>query len=1146
MSTHRIRSFWGMTRVIVLAGVGLTLAAAARGQSPPANAPPADPPVLPGAGADGPDLTEQSIYIPYDKLRQVFEEKGRGVFLPYEQFRALWRAAHRRTVAPDPVQAPVDAIVTRAMHEAVVAGDVMRVEAAVTIEVLKSGWQEIPLRLADAAITKATVAGKPARIIRTDAGYALLYHKRGEKPERIELKLEYARSFHKAPGRNTVAFQPPAAPVSRWRVVIDEPGVEVNLAPMLAATKAPATADAKQTVVLAFVGAAPVVRVDWTPRAEGATGLAALATVQARQRMTIDEGVARTAATLEYEISRAELPKLVIDVPADQKVVNVFDPNVRQWSVAEVDGRQRITADLFEPARGKQSLVIELEQFTGEESRATVAAPVIEAIDVARQQGVVVVEVASTLRAEATERQGLLQVDTAELPEPLKQRQWPFAYRYASVPFTLALAVEKVQPEISADVLTQVRVEPRELDLRMHVVYTIERAGVFTLALDVPEDYHILSVSGFSAPSGRSVSIDAWHRGEDDKARVTINLSRKAIGRMGLQARLRRSLDEPDLLTPTGKAVEVGVPLPRVAGEHLQRQTGRLIVFAPEALRVNPVTTEGLRTIPFDQAWPGILPNAPSTSAQARPVLVFACGEQDAALRLEAERRRPQVTVRQLLVGRVEPGVIQFDATFFYDIRYSGVKSVRIDLPSELAERIHNETNDVREQRMDPQPEDVAEDDVAWSFTGKGEMLGSRQVRLSWEQPLEDLQIGRPRTLLVPRLIPRAVDRAWGQVVLTKAETMDVMEASAPRNMRPIDPQHDLMPGAGVRDAARAFEFHGDWRLAIAVTRYQLEEIKRTSIEKALVRMIRTRAGETAVQALYRVRSARQRLDARLPEGVDFDTEPLRVNGRPMALERGEGAEFKIPLTDQSPDQPFLLELRYTLREGTDRLSLPVFPEKPAVQKVYLAAYLPVERDLLGTRGPWTPEMRWTPTLTLRWRSKPEKSEGFLIQWVTQGLPVSRESISTFQTDGKMHLLSTLRPEGEAAARLITINRRLLSVLVFAIVLIGAVVLLPAGARAKWIATGGLIAVLVLIGVLLPTFSRQVIDSVLAAAIFLGAVLWLVWYVAWARPRDPALQAVRQAKREAKLARTRAKPAPAPDQPPAPDQHEQEGGQRHE
>ena len=36
---------------------------------------------------------ERTIYIPYDNLRTVFEQPGRGVFLDYDEFRELWNAA---------------------------------------------------------------------------------------------------------------------------------------------------------------------------------------------------------------------------------------------------------------------------------------------------------------------------------------------------------------------------------------------------------------------------------------------------------------------------------------------------------------------------------------------------------------------------------------------------------------------------------------------------------------------------------------------------------------------------------------------------------------------------------------------------------------------------------------------------------------------------------------------------------------------------------------------------------------------------------------------------------------------------------------------------------------------------------------------
>ena len=83
---------------------------------------------------------------------------------------------------------------------------------------------------------------------------------------------------------------------------------------------------------------------------------------------------------------------------------------------------------------------------------------------------------------------------------------------------------------------------------------------------------------------------------------------------------------------------------------------------------------------------------------------------------------------------------------------------------------------------------------VAWSFSGETELLGQPTIRLSWEKKLDELEVGKPLELAIPRLNPREVDRATGQLVITKSESIDIHPAEKATGLRPIDPQHDLMP----------------------------------------------------------------------------------------------------------------------------------------------------------------------------------------------------------------------------------------------------------------------------------------------------------------------------------------------------------------
>jgi hypothetical protein len=1099
-----------------------------------------------GPPAEEKSIREQNVYIPYDKLRRVFEKQGRGVFLPYEKFQELWKAARDKTQPPPEVRPPVGAVITEIDNEATAEKDVVRVKAKIKIELLSKGWHEVPLRLADAAIISAKIGAEPARIVgAAGQDYRLLVEKTGKTPEQIELLLEYAKAIQRSPGLNSVSFQTPQAPVSRWKVTIPQPGVKVNFRPLIAATEVPATGDAaegdspkgsakksgqspaEQTVVLAFVGAAPMVQIDWTPKAEGAAGLAALASVQADQQVWLSENVVRTRTTLNYAISRAELPQLDIEVPGDYKITNVFDPNVRLWNVKAQDGKQKITVQFFEPAKQAQQIVVELEQYFGEKTK-TVAMPVVRALNVVRQQGVVVVQPSAGLRCEVEKSGGLLQVDASELPPALVQGGWAFAYRYATVPYELAFDVEKEQPRILADSLVESYLEPEKLTLDFLTIYTIERAGVFRLELDVPEGFDVRRVAGQDIAGVQAVQVDNYHREGEKQTRLVVSLSRKALGRVALWVELATDLKQPELLAPLGKTAKLEWAIPQVAPRSVERATGRLLVYAPDSLRViNPGGTAGLRNIAPQEALQNIVSPRPQKPDNVKPLLAFAYGQEPTGLTLMAERKKPQVNVEQQLIVKIDEGIAKYEAVFRYQVDYSGIKSLRIDLPESVAKIAHTKT---AHEVIAPPPGDLPKGYVAWSLRGEGELLGKGEFAISWEDKVKQEEKGKDLSdnsphpnplpageensgstsgkkvpLPIPRLIPQGVDIASGQIALVKSETLDLSESGQPKGLTPIDPQSNLTPP--VPGAARAYKFSGPWELTVAAIQYQLEEVKRTSLERGVVRMVVTSADTVAVQALYRVRTARDRLKLKLPPKAQFDADPLRLNGKSVPLELSPTkGEYVVPIMAPNADTPFLLELRYTLSSDGSRLGLPVFTqeEELAVLQVYVEVYLPETTALLGVSGPWSQEFFWFPErYYLAWHPYPNRTVPVnLLQWVVEGVNVPGDSIANFPIDGTCYVFSSLQPEAppEGALILRMMNASWLKACLFLAVTVLGLALIPAPLCAKVLYMGATVAALVLLAVFSPTLAFQVLNVIFAAAWAVVAVLWIVWCVArWSR-----------------------------------------------
>lgn len=1075
-----------------------------------------------------PALREQSIYIPYEHLWKIFEKEGRGVFMPHKRFMELWKASYTKDPSKPEPKVPIDTLITDIDAQVTVEEDVVKVASTLRIEVLKEGWNQISLRLADAAITRASLDGKPARITFVkDQGYQLLIEKKGEAPRIYTLDLAYAKSYTKSPGRNSVSFQAPSAPVSKWDVKIPESGVKVEIHPMLATTDVPVADDARETHVLAFVGTTPTVRVDWTPKAEGAKGLTALVSVRSDQRTILAEGVMRNHVALHYDISRTELDRFELEVPASQKVVNVFDQNVREWSVEKTNGMQRVIVHLFEATKGKQKLAVELEQFS---DAAMVSIPVIKALNAGRQQGVLAVRVDRSLRAEISEREGLLQLDAQELPADLKGLNPQYSYRYASVPFKLEMQLEKVQPRIIAETLNEFHLDPRKIDLNVFATFDVQRAGVFELKLLVPEGYEILKVVGQSTKGIAAALVDGHYLDTAEKGMqvMTINLSRKAFGRTGVVIELRQSLSEADLLNPTGQPVVIPVPVAREAANSVERGSGFVVVYGPESLRINPLDPQGLRAVKHAEA---VTNRRNTRRAQERPVLSYAFGQEIATLDLQVERRAPYVTVRQLLTAGIESGVVKYSAKLFYNILYSGVPSLRLDVPASEADQIRIITSGIRHSALDTTNQ-VAEGTIAWKLEGETEFSGQQVIYLNWEKKIDKLDIGKQITIAIPRLLPRDVDRSTGQIVLTKSEGIDVSPSETADGLRPIDPRMDLMPGASVSDAAQAYEFLGDWALNVHARRYETREVKATSIERGLVRTVITRGTVHSVQAVYRMRSKEQRLTIQLPETVDFDSQPLRINGRPVPLEQGQQGEFFVPLTSMEQDKAFLLELRYTVADQGQQITGPVFPGDPAVQQVYMSVHYPDNRAYIGHSGSWNEEMVWVLNgFTAYPRGK--KSGQALVAWVSEGLNVNREGLNGFAMDGRNLLFSTLRPEAHATLVVRTMPAILLNLIVLAVIIVIGITQLNASLGRRALIVGAALIVVILLAVFAPSLARALVTTGAMAAGTVVVIIWAIWYLLVLRPKDPVVLA----RRDARIARAKAlhaTPQPAVETPAEP------------
>ena len=104
------------------------------------------PPSTEDLETESPLPQEHVIYLPFDDLRNVFEDDESSIVLPYAQFLQMWnRLVDSQRRPPEP---PVNGVITRAAYVGSVHGELARLEATLDVEVLSAGgrWRGVVAR----------------------------------------------------------------------------------------------------------------------------------------------------------------------------------------------------------------------------------------------------------------------------------------------------------------------------------------------------------------------------------------------------------------------------------------------------------------------------------------------------------------------------------------------------------------------------------------------------------------------------------------------------------------------------------------------------------------------------------------------------------------------------------------------------------------------------------------------------------------------------------------------------------------------------------------------------------------------------------------------------------------------------------------
>ncbi|QIF00764.1 hypothetical protein [Roseimicrobium sp. ORNL1] len=904
---------------------------------------------------------ERTIYVPYEELEKVFTDDGKGVFLPYKEFLELWQELNLKR-AKDETKPPQEGVVSRAEYTGSVEGDVLTIDAKITVESFKDGWLTIPLSrgvnlpgVTDVDAGKATLSSKPE-------GYDLIVPDKGV----YELKMKLHAGIGRSGGKSRLVLALPSAAVSRFTATVPGNGWDFEVNPAAAFTSRPA---GDKTELSFFFGSGSKFDVAWS-KPEAAVALKPLILASNKVTSEVRGGSLATNAAIDLRILRAPVSEFVISIPAGQSVLSVTGDDVKEWKLDGADAPaggapQKLTIVLNEPAKEKWAGTVSLE-VPLPKLPADAPVPLIQITGAAQDRGDLTVVAEPQLDVIPKTGEGLIQQTAAG--DAAAGLVNVTGYRYLKHPAQLSLSVSEAKPQVDVESRTTFTVERDRSRLETVFNYQVRRVGIFDARVQLPAGWTGWEVVG--------VNADAWTVEKSGNVEtLALKFPKQTLGSTSFTVRgqqLRANATDD-------------ATVPVFTPQNVARHDAKIGVSVHSSLEVN-TKDRGSLSLEDVNALRAVMtqyPNDPEPQQQLARVsppteVMLAFRHRDAVqtpATLSFKPRPPQVNVQVLTLAQVKEQSTLHQWTLVFDVGYAAIDKFILAVPKAVAGDIRLVDPQVKEIRKDYQapanaaqpPLPNAEAYALWEVVLRSERMGQFTLSLSHEQPGTGAQSVAVDLLQVH--VPGAFQET-GQVAVLKDDNLEIVKSTA-ESMEEIDPR-ELSNSLQRSGVFLAYKYKAQpLSLKLEIARNAYISVPQAVITHAvLTSAVATDRAQTT-EAIYWVKNnAQQFLTVRLPKTARLVSDVF-VKGQTQQPMKREGADdllIRLPSDAASRRAAFPVRFVYEVPSekagekigwwGGIHIDPPALLDVTKVLEAHHALYLPESHDYTGFTGPMTLSVR--------------------------------------------------------------------------------------------------------------------------------------------------------------------------------------------
>ena len=326
----------------------------------------------------------------------------------------------------------------------VIAGEGVFFTAELTLQVLRDGFQAIPLSFNNGTITDLKVTGGSASLVARGNQYAVVVGKRGTYRITAKLVTRLTRDDQ----TEGIQVGIPQALFSKVHLTIPRTDIELSPEQALIVTK---ERQKDKVIVTASLGLGTEIALRWVVRPIKPVNQPVVEPVsmaEVRILATLEEETLRVIGLVTLHVLQGELKTLALDLPTGLTVSTVRGVPIDDWKVVSIDGTQRLTVTFGPPLKvGATELVIEAEQPIAT-PEGQVNLPTLVPLGMKRLTGTLAIANGTSIEIQDPVLEGLRRMDVREIPADLMRLATApvvAGFRYQETPYRAAAAFHRPQ-----------------------------------------------------------------------------------------------------------------------------------------------------------------------------------------------------------------------------------------------------------------------------------------------------------------------------------------------------------------------------------------------------------------------------------------------------------------------------------------------------------------------------------------------------------------------------------------------------------------------------------------------------------------------------------------------------------------------------